>query len=132
MRKIQIILQDINKLKEKLKAVKKDMKQQEKMDEEQYIELKKALKEMKAQVKDRENEHEEELKSDSFYNQLREERLKVEEDMAHLNEKLFDLIEDLPAKPWQLKVETEAGLLNVQALPEMRLYINGREEKKRA
>ncbi len=129
--KIAIILKDLGVVREKLKDVKKDMKQEEHLDEAQYLELKKALKDLKAQVKEREEEHAEDLKKDDFYNQLRELRMKHEEELANLSEKLFGLLSDLPPKAFEIKMETENGSVRVQVIPEMTLYMNGKEEKKR-
>lgn len=130
--KIALTLKDIAKLKEKLKDVKKDMKQQEKLDTTEYLDLKKALKELKAQVKDLEEVHEEELKSDDWYNQLREMKVKSEEELALANEKLFALIDELPQKFFEMDVEVEDGKVKIQVQPQMQLFVNGKEEKRRA
>lgn len=129
--KIALLLKDISQVGEKLKDIKKDMKQEEKLTDNDYLELKKALKDLKAQVKEREEEHAEDLKKDDFYNQLRELRLKSEEELANLSEKLFGLLSDLPPKAFEIKMETEAGPVRVQVIPEMKVYMNGKEEKKR-
>jgi hypothetical protein len=128
--KIALALKDLSKLKEELRDIKKDMKAEEKIDEERYLELKIAYKDLRGQLKEIEDDHESELKSDEFYNKLRELRLKKEEDLAHANKTLFDLISKLPAKAFQMKMETEAGPVSVNIQPEMKLYVNGKEEKK--
>jgi len=129
--KIALVLKDVSKLKDKLKEVKKDMKQEEVVSTEDYIQLKAAYKSLRMQVKDIEEAHKQELADDDFYNQLRELRLKTEEELALANEKLFDLVADLPQKFMEMDVETEGGRVKVQIQPEMRLYMNGKEEKQR-
>lgn len=130
--KIAIVLQDVAKLKEKLKEVKKDMKSEEKIETEDYLSLKKSLTDLKKQVKDFEEEYNEDLKKDDFYNKLREMKLKTEEEIALANEKLFDLVAELPQKFFEMDVDSEVGKVKVQIQPEMRVYLNGKEEKKRA
>lgn len=130
--KIAIVLQDVAKLKEKLKEVKKDMKAEEKIETEDYLALKKSLTDLKKQVKDFEEEYNEDLKKDDFYNKLREMKLKTEEEIALANEKLFDLVAELPQKFFEMDVDSEVGKVKVQIQPEMRVYLNGKEEKKRA
>ncbi|MBT3705208.1 hypothetical protein HOG17_05520 [Candidatus Peregrinibacteria bacterium] len=129
--KISLALKDIAKIKADLKEVKKDMKSEEKLVTDQYVQLKSASKDLKAQVKEMEEDHLGELADDDFYNKLRELRLQKEEDLALANEKLFKAVAELPQKYCQIKMETEAGSVNVQIQPEMRVYVNGREEKKR-
>lgn len=130
--KIALLLKDIAKLKEKLQGVKKDMKEEEKLETPEFLELKKTAKDLRGQMKDLKDEHEEELKSDSFYNQLRELKLKAEEELAHANEKLFALIDELPQKFFEMDVEVDAGKVKVQCQPEMKLFVNGKEEKRRS
>lgn len=128
--KISLVLKDINKLRDKLKDIKKDMKAQEKIDDPEYIELEKAYKDLRGQIKELKNSHEEELKTDDFYNELRELKLKAEEDLALAAEKLFKLISELPRKHFKLSCETEEGPVNLEVHPDMRVFLNGREEKK--
>lgn len=130
--KIILALQDLGKMKDELKEVKKDLKAEEKIDDEQYDVLKKSAKELKAQVKDFEEEWTRELMQDESYNKLREMKLEKEGDIAEKSEELFGYISQLPAKAFELNMDTEAGPVRVQVQPEMRVYLNGREEKKRA
>ena len=130
--KIALLLKDISKIKEELKGVKKDIKFEEKLTNEQYLELKVALKEMKAQVKDLENEHLSDLSTDEHYGKLREMRLKGEEDLAHANQNLFKVLEELPKKYFEMQIETDNGPVKVQGQPEMRIFLNGKEEKIKA
>ena len=127
--KIALILKDIAKLKDDLKGVKKDMKQEEKIENDQYLELKKAYKDLRGQIKEMEEEHEDELKSDDFYNRLRELKMKKDEELAHSRENLQLSLAKLPIKALQMQMETENGRVNVQIQPEMKVYVNGREEK---
>ena len=129
--KIAVLLKDLATLRDKLKEVKKDMKSEEKIETEDYLSLKKSLADLKKQVKDFEDDYNESLKKDSFYNQLREMKLKAEEEIALANEKLFSLVEELPQKFFEMDVDLEAGRVKVQIQPEMRVYLNGKEEKKR-
>ena len=129
--KITLALKEIARLKDELKDIRKDLKTEEKIDNDQYLQLKTAYKELRGQIKDFEDDCGEDLKDDEHYNKLRELKIKKEEDFAHANESLFEAIAKLPQKPTQMKFETETGFINVQIQPEMRVYINGKEEKRK-
>lgn len=129
--KIVIALQDLKKLKDQLKEVKKDLKAEEKIDDEQYDTLKKSAKELKAQVKEFEENWERELMQDEGYQKLREMKMEKDEEIADKNEELFRYIAQLPPKAFEMNIDTEDGPVRVQLQPEMRIYLNGREEKKR-
>jgi len=128
---ISLMLQDIAKLKEKLKEIKKDLKFEEKIESDQYEELKKALKEMRAQVKDFEEQEMMELRKEESYAKLKELKMKAEEDIAISNQKLFEALLKLPPKAFEMNVDLEAGPVRVQVIPDMRIFLNGKEEKKR-
>jgi CRISPR/Cas system CSM-associated protein Csm4 (group 5 of RAMP superfamily) len=128
--KIQLMIQEIRKLEEKLRDIKKDIKKEEKIDDEQYLEMKSGLRDMRLQVKDFEGDYLEDLKKSDFYNQLREMQLKAEEELAHAREKLFDQLEKLPLKPFEMDMNEEEGMVKIQALPELRIFVNGKEVKK--
>lgn len=128
--KIQLAIKELRKFEEELKSVKKDIKEEEKIEEEQYLELKKALKELKAQVKDFEEQQLGELRKTEFYAKLREMQLKTTEDLALAREKLFTLLAELPLKPFEMDLREEETLTKLQALPEMRLFLNGKEIRK--
>jgi len=128
---ISLILQDLEKLKEKLKDIKKDIKYDEKIDDIRYEELKDGLKQMKAQVKDFEEDFMQDLQRDESYQKLRELRMKSEESIAHANQKLFESLAKLPPKPFDMNVDTNEGRMRVQIVPDMRIYLNGKEEKRR-
>lgn len=130
--KISVILKDLAQLKQKLKDTKKDMRKMEKVDRDDYRELERSVKEMKNQLVDIKDEWEADLAGDDFYNELREMKLDQEEKVAQLNEDLFKALEKAPQKAFSLEVETEEGPLRVQVQPEMKIYVNGKEEKKRA
>lgn len=129
--KITVVLKDLAELRQKLKEVKKDIKTEEKIVNEDYLELKKTIKDLRGQVKYMEEEKIEELKADEFYNNLRELKLSTEEKIAQHNEELFKLIDQLPQKFHEMEVDTEVGPIRVQMQPEMKLYLNGKEEKKK-
>lgn len=128
--KIQLAIKELRKLEEELKSVKKDIREEEKIEDEKYLELKKALKELKGQVKDFEEQQLGELKKTEFYGKLRELQLKTTEDMALAREKLFALIDQLPLKAFEMDLRDEETFAKVQALPEMRIFLNGKEIKK--
>ena len=130
--KLAVSLQDIAKAKEKLKGIKKDMKAEEKITTDEYLELKKALKDLKEQVKRCEEDFRSELADDDHYQKLREMKIEQEEDLAHLNMQLFTALAKMPQKSFKMNVDTESGTLLVQCEPEMRIYVNGKEEKRRA
>ncbi|MBD3330058.1 hypothetical protein GF354_00845 [Candidatus Peregrinibacteria bacterium] len=130
--KIMLALKDIAKTKEEIRDIKKDMRAQEKVDNEQYTQLKTSLKELKAQIKDMEEDWKEDLKKDDYYNKLREMLQNKEEDFAKISGELFTAVSSLPAKPVIMKMDTEEGPVNIQIQPEMKVYVNGKEEKKRA
>lgn len=129
--KIQLVLKDIRKEQEELKAIKKDMKYEEKLDTPEFLELKKAHDDLKRQKKDVEERYMQELETDKNYQQLKEMKIQKEELIAEKNAKLFELIGELPPKPCVINMETEDGPVKVQIVPDMRLFLNGREEKKR-
>lgn len=127
---ISLLLKDISKLREELSGIKKDMKQEEKIENEEYLTLKKTLKDLRSDKKIVEDEHMEELHADDHYNKLRELKMQKEEEMAQFSEKLMKLLEKLPPKPFEMTMETDAGPVRVQVQPEMKMYLNGREYKK--
>ncbi len=128
---IKQFLLEIKKLRLELRNIKKDLKFEEKIDTPEYLDLEKAYKDMRKQMKDLKEEWTKELQSDNDYNQLREIHLKKEEDIAEKKEKLWELISKLPPKAVIISLETEEGPIKINIQPEMRLYLNGREEKQR-
>lgn len=129
--KISLALQDIAKIKESLKGIKKDIKSEEKIVNDQYIDLKRTLKDLKLQVKGFEDDVIQELHEDDHYNKLREMRMKGEEDLAKATERLFKFVAELPQKAISMDMETEDGPVKVNIQPEMKVFVNGREEKRR-
>ncbi|MCC6643164.1 hypothetical protein IT411_00260 [Candidatus Peregrinibacteria bacterium] len=128
---IKLALQEIKKLREELRDIRKDIKEEEKIDSPEYLDLEKAFKDLKKQVKEFKEEWMREMQSDEHYNKLREMKISKEEDIAEANEKLFKLISQLPQKAVDMNMETEQGPIRIQIMPEMRLYLNGREERKK-
>lgn len=129
--KIQLILKDIKKTKEELHDIKKDLRDEEKLDTPEFMELKKAYEDLRKQKKEIEEKYKLELANDESYQKLREMKIQKEEEMAEQNAKLFKLIDELPPKPFIMNMETEEGPVKVQIVPDMRLFLNGKEEKKR-
>ena len=129
---IALILRDIEKIKEALKEIKKDIKYEEKIEDPKYDELKAASKDLKQQVKDFEESALQDLKKEESYAKLRELKMKAEEDLALANQKLFKALAQMPPKAFEMNVDMEIGPVRVQVIPDMRIYLNGKEEKKRA
>ena len=125
---IKLALSELKKMKEELRDIKKDLKQEEKIDSPEYLDLEKAFKDLKKQVKDFKDEWMKEMQTDENYNKLREMKIGKEEYIAEATGKLFDLINKLPQKPIDMNLDSEQGPIRIQIMPEMRLYLNGREE----
>lgn len=130
--KIALALKELKKLKQALQDLKKDMRADEKIDSDEYLDLKKTYKDLKHQMKDLEDQWTLDLLKDAAYVKLREMKVKKEEEIAGASKKLFDQIAQLPPKYFKMNEETEEGPLKVEVHPEMRVYLNGKEEKKRA
>lgn len=129
--KIALAVKNIQKLKMEFRDLKKDLRYEERLDTPEYLDLKGTLKDLKVQVKAMEEEFMNELKQEEGYNKLRELVSNKEEEIARANEGLFKHIAELPSKPFQIKVDDETGPMQVNIMPEMRLYLNGKEEKRR-
>lgn len=128
---ISLVLTDLNKLKFQIKEIKKEIKTEGKIDSEDYEEVKTAYKDLKSQVKDMEEDWERQLMRDESYLKLLKMREEKDEEIAKANAKLFELIGKLPPKPFEMDMESEDGNILIQITPEMRIYLNGKEEKKR-
>jgi len=129
--KISIILKDIAQLRQKFKDTKKDIRDAEKINNDEFRQLESALKDLKQQVKNYKENYLQDLQSDEHYNKLREMRLDTEEKIAKKNGDLFECLDQLPAKVHEMKLETEEGFMNIHIQPEMRIYLNGKEERRR-
>jgi ribosomal protein S21 len=128
---IRLALQNIKKLREEMRDIKKDLKEEEKIDSPEYQDLEKALKDLKKQVKGFKDQWMLEMQTDENYNKLREIKIKKDEEIAEANAELFELIGKLPAKPVEMKMDTEEGPVRIQIMPEMKIYLNGKEERRR-
>ncbi|PIQ79524.1 hypothetical protein COV81_01855 [Candidatus Peregrinibacteria bacterium CG11_big_fil_rev_8_21_14_0_20_41_10] len=128
---IALALKDLRELQLELKVIKKSIKGEEQITDAEYLELKKAYKQLREQMKDYEAEALKDLYDDNSYNELIKLKIDKEEKIAHANQRLFEQIAKLPQKPYELKMETEDGHLAIHINPEMRVYVNGKEEKKR-
>ncbi len=78
--KIILILQELDKVRQGLKEIKKDLKKEEKIDDEQYETMKKTVKEMRGQIKDFETDWKAELHKDESYQKLVEMKVEKEEE----------------------------------------------------
>jgi len=128
---ISLVLTNLSKLKFKLKEIKKEIKLEGKIDVDEYLDLKAAYKDLRSQIKDMEEDWERQLMRDDSYKELLKLREQKDEEIAKANAKLFELIGKLPPKPFEMDMESEEGNVLIQIAPEMRIYLNGREEKRR-
>ena len=128
--KITLAIKELRKFEEELKGIKKDIKKEEKIEDDKYLELKRALKQLKEDVKYMEEEHLDDLRSSDFYGQLREAQLGAEEKVANKREELFKLLDQLPMKAFEMSVDdSEEGPVKIQAHPQLRVFVNGKEVK---
>lgn len=129
--KIKEVLTDIQKEKANLKELKKSIKNQKKNKDENYLDFKKKIKELNKEAKAMQDEFERDLSTDGEFTALLEMKIKAEETLAHHHGKLEKLVNELPEKkPIQLTIETELGRLLANINPEMKVYVNGKEEKR--
>lgn len=129
--KIKELVAKIKDLKSDLKEIKRDIKIEEKIDSPEFHDLNKAFKDLKRQVKDFTDQWLRELQEEEMYNKLREMKLKKDEEIAELKMELFEEInKSQEFKPAYFSADTTEGIIRIQIMPEMRLYLNGREEKK--
>lgn len=128
---IRVAIQEIKKLREELRDIKKDLREEEKIDSPEYLDLEKAFKDLKRQVKDFKDEWMREMQTDEHYNKLREMKLSKEENIGESTAKLFEMINKLPQKALDMSLDSDQGPIRIQIMPEMRLYLNGREELKK-
>lgn len=129
--KITGLLKDIERVKKELKEIKKSIKSEEKVQTAEYEQLKKAFADIKAQIKGLEESWLQGLKENIDYNHMRELKVKKEEELAVANLKLFEVVSTLPKDAVSFNLTTDTGVVTVQILPEMRVYMDGKEEKKR-
>ncbi len=128
---ISLALADLKKLAFQLKEIKREIKTESKLDSDEYLSLKSAYKDLRQQIKDVEEEWERGLLADEAYLELKKMQEAKEEEIAKANGKLFELVAKLPQKPFEMDMDTEDGHVLVQIHPEMRVYLNGKEEKRR-
>ncbi len=128
---IALVLKDIDKAKKQLKEVKKSIKQESKIENNEYDDLKKKIKILRQDMKQMESDHESDLASDNAFIALKELKMKQEEELANLKAKFNKLIAQMPFpyQQMQLKFESDEGLVNVMMCPQMKLFLNGKEEK---
>lgn len=129
--KIKELVANIKGLKSDLREIKRDIKIEEKIDSPEFHDLNKAFKDLKRQVKDFTDQWLRELQEEEMYNKLREMKLKKDEEIAELKMELFkEINKSQEFKPADFNADTTEGIIRIQIMPEMRLYLNGREEKK--
>ncbi len=127
--KIRQLIIEAQKAKEELRAIKKSIRDEEKITSEEYLDLEKAYKDLRKQMKDFKDEWEQELLQENSYVQLKELKVKKDEEIGELNQEINESLSKLPPKAVDLQVETENGNIRIQIKPEMKLYLNGKEEK---
>lgn len=128
--RIKILIAEIKKLKGDLRGIKKDIKEEEKIDTPEYVDLMRAFNDLKRQVNDYKDQWLNEIKGEEMYVKLRELKVAKEEEIAEAKNELFSTIAKLQLKPVDMNTDSEEGPVRVQIMPEMRLYLNGREEKR--
>lgn len=130
--KIKLSVQALIKARDELNELKKDKKNLEKDIPERLQELKKSKKELSAQVKELQDEHERQLNDDATYQKLREMLVQKEEDIAESKVKLWQLIAQIPQeRNISLDITLDDNrFIKLQTEKDIRVYLNGREEKK--
>ena len=128
---IAVAIEELNKIKFQLKEIQKEIREEKKLDTNEYMDLKEAYKDLRGQIKETEENWEKELMEDSAYVQLLKDKEEKNEEVAKANEKLFELIGKLPQKPFKMDMKSDEGNVLIQIQPEMRIFMNGREEKRR-
>lgn len=123
------LLKDIDRLKKNLKEVNKTIRQERKIDNDEYLGLKGTVKDLRLQIKDLEEQHELELAKDNEFIALTTLRMKTEEELAGLKEKLNKEIIKLPPEQLRFKFESDEGIVNAFLYPRIHLSMNGKEEK---
>ncbi len=127
---IKLCLTDMQRLKMDLKEVKKSIRNEKKNDDKDYKELKKQIKGLSKQAKQMQFEFEKELQGSDDYNALIQLKNSTEEQFAQKYGQLQTLVAKLPHAPIQLSIETELGKMMANINPEMKVYVNGKEEKR--
>ncbi|MBU1018490.1 hypothetical protein KJ764_00790 [Patescibacteria group bacterium] len=129
---ITLAIEELNKLKFELKELKKAIKEEEKIDTNEYLDLKDAYKDLRDQIKETEEEWKRELREEESFVKLLKDKEAKDEEFAKANARLFELIGKLPQKPFEMDMKSSDGNIMIQIHPEMRIFLNGREEKRRA
>ncbi len=124
--KLALALKDFTHIQTDLKEIKMEMKEEEKIDTEDYLGLKAKAKDLKNQVKEMEEEHITQLRGTELYQNLLEARVAKEEEAGKKMEEISKLLAQLPQKHFAMDVETENGVKKMEAQPEMKLYWGGR------
>ena len=123
---LAMALKELIVMRNDLKEIKKEMKEEEKMDSEDYLDLKSKVKDLKGSLKDIEEEFMTELRSTELYQNLLESKVAKEEEVGKKMEAIGKLLGKLPQKHFAMDVETENGVIKMEAQPEMQLYWGGK------
>lgn len=128
---IKLCLVDMQKLKLDLKDIKKSIRNEKKNSDQEYVDLKKQIKGLNKQAKQLQMDFEKELHTSDDYNALIELKNSTEEKFANKFGELQKLVAKLPPNvPVQLSIETDLGKMLANINPEMKVYVNGKEEKR--
>lgn len=127
--KITVLLQELVKLRVERKEIKKDLKNEEKIEREEYEDLKKTLRDLKTQVKDYEENYTRELAQMPDYQKLKELLVLKEEEIGSKRETLFKELAQMPQKFAKFEVALGDEKAQIELLPALRLFLNGKEER---
>lgn len=127
--KISLLIKDLAQLRLELKEIKSDIRAEEKITDEEYLELDKALKDFKKQVKEYKEDYIRQLQEMADYKQLLELKVKKEEEIGEKREELFKQMAGLPKEFSSFEIEMNDDIAKVELFPMMRLFVNGKEEK---
>lgn len=122
-------LKDLIKLRIEYKEIKKDLRNEEKIEREEYEDLKRTLKDLKKQVKDYEETFLRDLAQMSDYQKLKEMLVLKEEEIGEKREALFKELAKLPKEFTSFDLDLGDEKAKVEVLPAMRLFMNGKEER---
>jgi DNA repair exonuclease SbcCD ATPase subunit len=124
--KLALALKDLTSLQNDIKDIKREMKEEERNSNEDYLALKSKVKEMAQQVKDMNNEFMANLRTEELYQNLLESKTQKDEEVGKKVEEILKMLDQLPKKHFKMDVDTENGVVKMEVQPEMKLYMNGK------
>ncbi len=130
--KIKIAIQKLIKIRDEINDFKKDKRKMEKEIPEDLKELMKSLRDLKEQVKDKQDEFTKNLQEETTYQKLREMIVNKEEEIAEAKVQLWQAVSQIPQEKnisMDIKID-EARFIKLQTERDIRVYLNGKEEKK--